>query len=118
MCETTVQTEFDLSGFHGTENWYKNTFGLLYTDGIAYLAEEAGAYWLIDLVDSYQPKFKDVPFQLWKIELVGDNSAIVTMRKDTDEPSLIMQKVEYTDFPLSELEFYCIDNVMLLKSEY
>jgi len=114
----TVQTELDLSGFHGTENWYKNTFGLLYTDGIAYLAEQAGAHWLIDIVDSYQPKFGNVPFQLWKIELTQGGGCVVTMREDTDEPPLVEQVIEYTDFPLGEFEFYCCDNVMLLKSEY
>lgn len=113
----TVQKEFDLSGFHGTEHYYKNFTGLVYTDGIKYLAEQAEAYWFIDLVGSYQPELKDVPFQIWKLE-VEDNKAVATMREDSDEPNRVKQVIGFTDFPLEEFECYCIDGVMLLKSEY
>ncbi len=42
--------EDELEQFYGTEKWYRHFTGLVYTDGIKYLAENAGAYWLIDLV--------------------------------------------------------------------
>ncbi|GAH14183.1 unnamed protein product, partial [marine sediment metagenome] len=58
----------ELGMFIGTEKWYKHPMSkLTYTDGIRYLAKEAGAYWLIDIVSSYTNKYANVPFQLWRI---------------------------------------------------
>lgn len=111
--------DHDLQQFTGTQQYYRHFTGLLYTDGIHYLAEHAQCHWLIDLVGSYQHTLRDIPFQLWQI-VVDDNtdSAVVTMREDTDQPTGIRQDIPYTDFPLEDFSWYCIDNVMLLKSEY
>lgn len=108
----------DLCQFTGTEHYYRHFTGLRYTDGIKYLAEHAHAYWLIDLVASYQHKLHNVPFQLWEITVHDDRSALATMREDTNCRPRIRQEIEYTDFPLRTLTWYCTDNIMLLKSEY
>ena len=110
----------DLAQFTGTENYYKYHGGLVLTDGIKYLADQAGAYWLLDIVASYQRKLAGVGFQLWRIETcgLGNKSAVVTCREDSDQPDIVKQEIEYTDFPLDSFEFYVIDNVILLKSEY
>ena len=112
------ELEQELKNFHGTERYFRNFTGLLYTDGIKYLAEKAGAYWLIDLMGSYQYRLKNVPFQIWALKVNNDRTAVVTCREDTDEPVIVEQKLEYTDFPLKTFECYCIDGVLLLKSEY
>jgi hypothetical protein len=44
----------ELSQFWGTENYHKHWLGLVYTDGIKAMAELCGAYWLIDVVASYE----------------------------------------------------------------
>ena len=114
-----AELESELSQFHGTDTYYKNFTGLKYTDGIQTLAELAGAHWLIDLVGSYQAKYqKKCPFQVWALHVGPDNHAVVTMREDDDQPHWVFQGIEFTDFPLPRFEFYCIDGVMLLKSEY
>ena len=110
--------EEELAQFHGTQHYYRNFTGLLFTDGIKYLADRVDCYWLIDLVGSHQPKVKTVGFQLWELEVVEELAAVVTMREDTGQPALVRQNIPYTDFPLRDFSFYCIDNVMLLKSEY
>ncbi len=92
--------------------------GLLYTDGIKYLADRAHCYWLIDLVGSYQPRFTRVPFQLWEISVEPDESALLTMVEDAGQPVLASQRIEYTDFPLPRFSFYCVEKVMMLKSVY
>lgn len=114
----TIQFESELDMFTGTQHWYKHMCGTTYTDGIKYLADKAQAYWLLDIVASYQPKHKDKPFQIWKLTVNKDQTAVVTMKEDSNKPIVIKQKIPYTDFPLHEIEFYCIDGVMLLKSEY
>ncbi len=108
----------DLSGFYGAENYYKNPFGILFTDGIKYLADETGSYWLINLVASYKKKLKNEEFQLWKISVAESKVAVITCRRDSGEKALITQKVGYTDFPVGDFEFYVVSNVMMLKGEY
>jgi len=103
------------------ERW-SMLFQDLMTEGIKCLAESVGAYWLLDIVGSYQPKLKRADFQLWKIAVKG-SKAIVTMREDTDEKPLVTQRIGYTDFPAGDFEFYACRNergsvTIMLKSEY
>ena len=118
MVEDQTGLEAELRQFTGTQNYYRDFTGLLYTDGIQHLAEQAGAYWLIDLVGSYQPRLRDAPFQAWSIAVNDDRTGQVTMVEDDGEPNRVTQDIPYTDFPLRDFSFYCIDGVMLLKSEY
>jgi hypothetical protein len=121
----------DLGQFVGSCEFYRHPLGgMLFTDGVHYLAEEAGAFWLIDVVASFQTtrKLRADSFQLWRLERHAKNpeGAIVTARHDTDSPVVARQVIEYTDFPLDEpFEWYAIDNgqpgigvTMMLKSEY
>lgn len=108
----------ELNHFTGTEHYYKNFTGLLYTDGVKFLAEAVGCYWLIDLVGSYQYKLKNIGFQLWELKVNKDKTAVVTMKEDTNTPILVKQELQYTDFPLNEIELYCIGGILILPSEY
>ena len=116
---TLSELKSELQDFHGTENYYKHWPGLLFTDGIHHLARKVNCVWLITLVASYQPEWKTKEhFQLWKISVKPDNTAVVTMRRDTNQPALIQQELTFTDFPAGEFEWYCINGVMLLVNEY
>lgn len=116
--EDTIGLEDELAQFTGTTQYYRNFTGLLYTDGVHFLAERAKAYWLIDLVGSYQPRLKHMPFQFWEMKVERDKSALVTMVEDIGKPVLVKQEIPYTDFPLTKFSFYVCSNVMMLKSEY
>ncbi|MCX6152603.1 MAG: hypothetical protein NT007_00425 [Candidatus Kapabacteria bacterium] len=109
----------ELSSFTGTENYFKHQFGILYTDGVKYLAETCGAYWLIDVVGSYQceQKVKNEPFQVFKLQFHDDHSAKLEISNGNGN-ILASQELEYTDFPLKEIVLWCIDNVVILPSEY
>lgn len=116
---TIEQLNDYLSNCTGSDDYYKNYTGLLYTQGIAEMAEVAQAHWLIDLAGSYQHGWvKKIPFQVWTLTVRPDYHAVVEMREDTGQPAKIRQKIEFTDFPAGVFEFYVIDGVMLLKSEY
>lgn len=111
--------EEELDQFTGTTKYYGSTFGRLnLTEGVHYLREKANCYWLIDIIESYQPELKDVPFQIWGIKVNEDKTATVYCKEDSDRKPIVTQKLEYTDFPLKEFELYCIEGVVLLKSEY
>ena len=63
-------TKADLNQFTGTECYYPHwTKKLVYTDGVKFVADVAEAFWLIDLVASYQPL--KVAFQVWKFRREG-----------------------------------------------
>ena len=116
---------------NGTERWHlpagKN---LIYTDGIKFLADTCGAYWLIDLVGSYQPQLRNEHFQVWRLRPYGNNGIIVDCwsdiperQADEDGPASIKfceQIIEYSDFPreLLPFEFWVQHDTMLLKEEY
>lgn len=54
---------------------------------------------------------------MWELK-VENSKAVLTMRRDTDEPALITQKIKYTDFPIPYIKFFCCDGVIMLPSEY
>ena len=114
------QLKAELKQFTGTEQFYKNPLfpNYVYTDGIKYLAETAGAYWLIDYVLSNQLNLsiKNEPFQVWKIK-VKDNSAIIRV-EDGDKHLVKQFKLGFTDFPLDEITIWLTDRTLLLPSEY
>ena len=126
--DNPIDTHIDISDeikkaldqFTGTENYYKHFTGLKYTDGIKYLTDKTSCYWFIDIISSYQTdeKVKNCPFQIWKLKVYKDHTAVVHMREDTDAPNIVFQELDYTDFSLDEIEVYCIKGVILLKSEY
>ena len=110
----------DLGQFIGTEHYYKY-WGITFTDGVKYLVEVGGAFWLLDIIVSYQiyRKIKKIPFQVWTLKVdVEKKTGVVTMKEDTGRPCLVTQKMEFTDFPLDEITMWLIDGVLILPSEY
>lgn len=129
----------DLAQFCGTMEYHATTLRgqrFVCTDGMLHLAETAGAYWLLDIVASYQGHRLDRAcdgFQLWQIRKLAKhckNDAEVTCWRDTptsDTKPAVRQLIPYTDFPFDELgdsfQFYACGSsadrvVVMLKSEY
>lgn len=115
-----MSLESDLKQFTGTEQYHRHLFGK-FTDGVNYLADKAGAYWLIDVVMSYRmnKKTRGVNFQVWELQKnKTGNGCVVTMKEDSDKPVIISQKIGFTDFPLDYIKLFLIDGILLLPSEY
>lgn len=72
------------------------------TDGVRALAEKGGAFWLLDIIASYQQKCRRDPMlrdmQFWKLSVKG-SSAVVECERDEGDVA-IRQEVGYTDFPI------------------
>jgi hypothetical protein len=126
--EQTMLTKADLDQFIGTQNYYRTMLPrFVFTDGVKFMADEAGAYWLIDAIGSYQPqpRLRNNEqlryFQVWELKLDGKGGAVLTCRADTDVPPVVTQKIPYTDFPFDiKLWVERGDNMMvlLLPSEH
>lgn len=111
----------ELAQFTGTEQYYYNPLfrKFRYTDGIKYLAENAGCYWLLDFIFSNQHLcvLKEQPFQVWKIKVNEDDSAKILV-EDGNDNVLKSFSLEFTDFPMKEFSVWLIDTVLILPSEY
>lgn len=107
------------SQFTGTDHYYKHYLGFTFTDGVGQIAEDCGAYWLIDLVASYRnhPKVRDECFQTWTLSRVKNNKFKVVCT-DGNENILVTQKIPFSDFKYDECVFWCIEQVIMLPSEY
>ena len=115
-------TKAALRQFIGTEHWYRHWAlrHILYTDGAKYVAEIAGAYWLLDeiaLTQRFLPAVAAETFQLWKLTVKDDRTALLVC-EDGNGRQLYAQAIDYTDFPLPEIKLYFINGVILLPSEY
>ena len=121
----TTLRESDLTQFCGSSEFFQHwTKRLIYTEGVHYMAEHGGAYWLIDAVASYQPDTRItsrsdlVDFQLWEVAVAEDKSAVLTMRGDSGQPAVITQEIPFTDFPLEQIKLYVCNGTLMLTSEY
>jgi hypothetical protein len=111
----------DLNQFTSSENWYRHPLvsSITYTDGVKYMADTAGAHWLLDKIATLQmmPAIKTEPFQVWRL-VVRENRTAILSCDDGNDAVVYSEEITFTDFPLDEIKLYCTDNVILLPSEY
>ena len=122
MSKSEKLSAIHLGQFTGSKHWYRHGLNrkVVYTDGAKYVADEGGAYWLLDSIAIAQLYEKSVcgeGFQLWTLKVKEDRTAILTC-DDGNGNIVYTQQLEFTDFPLDEIRFYFTDNVILLPSEY
>ena len=112
-----------LLGFHGTEEYHRHTLpngmSLLLTDGCEFVRENAGegAFWLFDIILSWQYKLHQRPFQVWKLKQLENGSWMIQCT-DGNETVLASQEIPYSDFPIDSIDIWLTDGVCLLASEY
>lgn len=121
---TPNELENELAQFTGTEgytSWSPLFRNCVLTDGAKYLAENAGAYWLMDVIASHLHKS-------------DDSFAVARLKRrfvdwhftldDGDNNVLAEQVIEYSDFPFGEFKLYAVWDqgieiwVIMLPGEY
>ena len=111
-----------LAHFTGTDYWYKHGLALsiLYTDGAKYVAETAGAYWLLDeiaLSQMSEQAVKAEEFQVWISSVNADHTATLTCEDGNDNP-VYSKALEFTNFPPEGITLWFANNVIYLPSEH
>lgn len=110
-----------LSQFTGTGCYYRLSRLCVITDGVKYLADTAGAYWLLDAAASYLLELGAEDWFVLVRLCVKDGSAVLTL-EDGNGGIRAQQQIPYTDFPANEQCLYaCWDSqqwVLMLPSEY
>jgi hypothetical protein len=74
---TKTLNKADLAQFTGSENWYRHAINraVLFTDGAKFVADQAGAYWLLDeiaIIQSHNARVAAEGFQVWKLAVHAD----------------------------------------------
>lgn len=101
----------ELAQFTGSETWYRAGFPphVIFTEGMHYLADAAGAHWLIEAIASHlvtKPKLKAHGLLFWKLEKIPGGTWRLSARRDTGEPMVARQEIEYSDFPLDSIDVW------------
>ena len=120
-----LNQEFELSQalkqFTGTESYAQYGSHILLTDGALFLADQAQAFWLMDLFGSYLVGLSGKEeFVCLKIQKKSNRATISI--EDGNDNVFANQEILYTDFPLSSLILYACWSgsswVVMLPSEY
>jgi hypothetical protein len=111
----------ELKQFTGSENWYRHGLAakMLCTDGVKFLAERAGAYWLIDEIAFAQsiPAVRAQGFQAWKLDLNKSGCGAKLRCEDGNGNNFYTKRIPYTDFPLKTQKIWVENSVIMLPSE-
>lgn len=121
MSNNTKLTPADLSQFTGTEQWYRHGLNrnILFTDGAKYVADQGGAYWLLDeiaLAQRFEKKLAKQPFQVWKLTKHADANATLQC-EDGDHNVVFTKQIPFTDFPVDEISLWFENNTIYLPGE-
>lgn len=121
-------TEEDLRRFTGTDQYHRHGLvrHVLYTDGVRYVAEAAGAYWLLDKIATLQTEkpIATQGFQVWRLIVNGTKATLTCDDGDQigvgDSKPIILhsEEIGFTDFPLEKIEIWVEGSVILLPSEH
>ena len=119
---TKTLTTADLRQFTGSEHWYRHALNrnVSFTDGAKYVADMAGAYWLLDeiaLIQPYDTRVTAEVFQVWRLLVRPDKTATLTCKGGSGN-TVFTKHIGYTGFPLDDITLYCTNNVIYLPSEH
>lgn len=118
---TPEELEANLREFSGSQQFYRHGLmrAVIHTEGVQYLAESAGAHWLIDAIVSHQldAKVARQEFQVWRLQRNDDDTWTLSCT-DGNEVGVCVQQIGWSDFPLPSIELWFTNSTLLLPSEY
>jgi len=118
----------DLSQFYGTQAYHRlNSYAVL-TDGTAYLAEKAGAFWLFTDAALFLNAYREAAggFAAVTLSKDGDGGGFKVSATSGDGEAFHLFGGEFTDFPghLLPFTFFAVFSeeppgwILMLPSEY
>ena len=115
------ELQANLTQFTGTVRYYRIAPKFLITDGVKYLADNAGCYWLLDAAVSHLVQLGTADWFVLVRLVVQAGAAVLTL-EDGNGVVRARQAIPYTDFPASQQVLYaCWDGqhwVLMLTGEY
>lgn len=110
-----------LPHFTGSQEYFEHRFftiKMLLTEGANFVRKEGKAYWLFDMICSFQPSLRKEEFQTWTLKYLGENKGWKMTGTDGNKRILVEQEFEFSDFPLEDFTLWVEGNVILLPSEH
>ena len=115
-----------LDNFTGTAQYHRLWDTTVLTDGAQFLADTAGAFWLMDLIASHLPDVPSTDNFAVAALTVDRGAADFVLSRDRDNGKAVdvfaIQHIEATDFPLDEIVLFVGRDaehwVIMLPSEY
>ena len=111
-----------MNRFTGSEHWYRHGLipAITFTDGAKYVADAAGAWWLLDEIALAQRYIKEVAaeeFQVWKLTVNPDSTGTLVC-EDGNYNVVCSKPIPFTDFPAEGVTLWFANNVIYLPSEH
>jgi hypothetical protein len=111
-----------LGQFTGTHEWFRHGLNrkILFTEGAHYVAESAGAFWLLDeiaIANAHEPALRGEAFQVWNLAVASDKQATLAC-EDGNDNVIFTKRIPFTDFPADGVTLWCVGGTILLPSEY
>lgn len=85
----------------------------IYTDGVKAVADEAGAYWLLDIVATEVAQIcmrewdqRENSMTFLRVLVTKGSTAKIWLERDTDDEVFWTRDLEFTDFPEGDWMFY------------
>jgi len=125
MAANAAELELFIAQANGFETHYRHSLtGMSYSEGVKHIADEAGAYWLIDaiLISSKCRKLQQKcnGLEFWTLT-VKDGAAVLVCTdggmNGEKAKAVYSQTIPYTDFPLAEITLYNDGGVLCLPGE-
>lgn len=125
MRATAAELESFIAQANGFETHYRHALtGMTYSQGVRHVAEEAGAYWLIDaiLISSRCRKLQQrcSGLEFWTLT-VKDGAAVLVCTdggmNGEAEQVVYSQQIQHTDFPLATINLYLDGGILCLPGE-
>jgi hypothetical protein len=111
-----------MAQFTGSETFYR--YGLagdvLFTEGVNYVVDTAGAYWLLDIIciaNVYETKVRAEEFQLWVFTVRENSTGVVTCGNGNGR-IIYGQALNFTEFPEPGIKMYFRNVTILFPSKY
>lgn len=119
-----MEKTFDLAmlaHFTGSETIFRHGLvrSIQFTEGAKYVADTAGAYWLLDeiaLANKFSKVLTGEAFQVWKLRVARDLGHLTC--GDGNGNTLLSKRIAFTDFPEPGIEMWLSSGVIMLPSEY
>jgi len=126
MNDKVITLQESLQQFYGSTQFFKlPLIQTQFTDGIHYLAQKAGCFWLITdasvIAKSLMGKSHFITIDFKRLSTAERQQkgceAIITYG-DGNDTILETHRYNVTDFPMDELRLYFVGNTLMLPSEY
>jgi hypothetical protein len=102
----TDLAQFTRSETHTAFNFFNRN--IVCSDGVKYVGDHAGAYWLLDAIATLQRKavVEAEEFQVWRLAVDLEKHSAVLTCADSNGNVIYTRQIERTDFPLAEITLW------------